>query len=238
MTPPLAITHVVMLADAGAREASREHVSSLLRDHHLPALDAQTTHSRHNLGGYRLRWERHTEFVSWSFMRPLAGDIASVDAATVEIPPTAVAAVPVSWLDGLPGERLVALHLWVWPAMSEVERDARIRQWLHDDTLVGALVAEGRGHAYTDFAIHADGYSRVLVFADDLTPRALGRLIQRLLEIETYRLAALLGLPAAHAAAGELAHAERDLAALATAIRSAQRDDEPALLDRLTHLAG
>ena len=85
MTPPLAITHVVMLADAGAREASREHVSSLLRDHHLPVLDAQTTHSRHNLGGYRLRWERHTEFVSWSFMRPLADDIASVDAATVEI---------------------------------------------------------------------------------------------------------------------------------------------------------
>ena len=238
MTPPLAITHVVMLADAGAREASREHVSLLLRDHHLPALDAQTTHSRHNLGGYRLRWERHTEFVSWSFMRPLAGDIASVDAATVEIPPTAIAAVPVSWLDGLPGERLVALHLWVWPAMSEGERDTRVRQWLHDDTLVGALVAEGRGHAYTDFAIHADGYSRVLVFADDLTPRALGRLIQRLLEIETYRLAALLGLPAAHAAAGELAHAERDLAALATAIRSAPRDAEHALLDRLTNLAG
>jgi len=238
MAPPLAITHVVMLADAAARAASREHLSALLRDHHQPALDEQTTHSRHNLGGYRLRWERHTEFVSWTFMRPLAGDVAAIDATTGEIPPTAIAAVPMSWLDALPGERLVALHVWAWPAMGEGDRDARVRQWLHDDTLVGAEVAEGRGHAYTDFAIHADGHSRVLVFADDLTPRALGRLIQRLLEIETYRLAALLGLPAAHAAAGELAHAERDLAALAAAIRSAQRDDEPALLDRLTHLAG
>ena len=48
----------------------------------------------------------------------------------------------------------------------------------------------------------------------------------------------MLGLPAAHSAAGELAHAERDLASLAAAIRSAQRDDEPDLLDRLTRLAG
>jgi len=238
MAPPLAITHVVMLADAAARDASRAHLSSLLRDHHLPALDAQTTHARHNLAGYRLRWERHTEFVSWTFMRPFPAPPALIEGDVVTIPPPAVAAVPVTWLNGLPGERLVALHVWVWPSLPEGERDLRVRQWLHDDTLVGARVAEGRGHAYTDFAIHADGYSRLLVFADDLAPRALGRLIQRLLEIETYRLAALLGLPAAHSAAGELAHAERDLASLAAAIRSAQRDDEPDLLDRLTRLAG
>ncbi|WP_046238064.1 DUF3422 family protein, partial [Delftia tsuruhatensis] len=57
---------------------------------------------------------------------------------------------------------------------------------------------------------------------------------QRLLEIETYRMAALLGLPAARQAAAVLATAERDLAALAHSIRLADRDAEPALLDRLT----
>ncbi len=41
-----------------------------------------------------------------------------------------------------------------------------------------------------------------------------------------------------HRAMMELGHAERELAALATAIRRAERHDEPALLDRLTHLAG
>ena len=71
-----------------------------------------------------------------------------------------------------------------------------------------------------------------------MTPRRLGRLVQRLLEIETYRMAALLGLPAAREAASVLAFAERELAELANAIRTANRDDEPALLDRLTRLAG
>ena len=53
MTPPLAISHVVMLCDPVERDASRAHLSTLLRDHHLPALDDATSHSRHNLGADR-----------------------------------------------------------------------------------------------------------------------------------------------------------------------------------------
>jgi uncharacterized membrane-anchored protein len=71
-----------------------------------------------------------------------------------------------------------------------------------------------------------------------ISSRRLGRLVQRLLEIDTYRMAALLGLPAARQAAAVLALAERELAALAEAIRVAGRDEEPQLLDRLTRLAG
>jgi uncharacterized membrane-anchored protein len=99
-------------------------------------------------------------------------------------------------------------------------------------------VADGAAEVHTDFAIHADGYSRVLVFTGDLTPRRLGRLMQRLIEIETYRMAALLGLPIAREAMGLLSRGEAELASLAGAIRTAQRNEEPELLDRLTRLAG
>jgi uncharacterized membrane-anchored protein len=51
-------------------------------------------------------------------------------------------------------------------------------------------------------------------------------------------MAALLGLPAAREASHVLATAEGELAELAQAIRSATREDEPMLLDRLTRLAG
>ena len=44
MSAPLAISHLVMLGDAG-REASRAHLAALLREHHLPPPDAQSTHS-------------------------------------------------------------------------------------------------------------------------------------------------------------------------------------------------
>jgi len=78
----------------------------------------------------------------------------------------------------------------------------------------------------------------MVLLVGGMTPRRAGRLVQRLLEIETYRMAALLGLPAARDAAHELASAEGELAALADAIRSADRNAEAGLLDRLTRLAG
>jgi uncharacterized membrane-anchored protein len=104
--------------------------------------------------------------------------------------------------------------------------------------LVGATVADAHGTVYTDFALHADGCSRMVLLAGDLSPRRLGRLVQRLLEIDTYRMAALLGLPAARESSALLGVAEEELAALAEAIRVAGRDEEPQLLDRLTRLAG
>jgi uncharacterized membrane-anchored protein len=109
---------------------------------------------------------------------------------------------------------------------------------LNEDTLVASAVADGLGEVYTDFALHADGFSRMVLLAGNLTQRRLGRLVQRLLEIDTYRMAALLGLPAAREAAAVLAFAERELAELAGAIRVAGRHEEPQLLDRLTKLAG
>ena len=62
--------------------------------------------------------------------------------------------------------------------------------------------------------------------------------LQQLLEIETYRMAALLGLPAARSAGSVLIDAEKELAELAHAIQTAAAQDEASLLDRLTRLAG
>ena len=249
MSAPLAISHIVMVADAAQREASRHHLAALLRDHHLPQPDAQSTHLRMDLGAFRVRWELHTEFVTWSFSRPF--DAAGFGDGE---PPAAVDAVPRGWLSALPGEALASVHLWVLPSRS-VAGSALVRHVLQEDTLVGSSVADGHAEVYTDFAIHADGFSRIVLLADGapaqarlgdapspgpsrFSPRRLGRLVQRLLEIDTYRMAALLGLPAAREAAAALAYAERELAELAGAIREAGRHEEPRLLDRLTRLAG
>ena len=232
MAAPLAISHVVMVCDLEQRSASGAHLASLLADQHLPQPDPLATHLRMDFGGFRIRWEMHTEFVTWTFMRDLVGPAQQQH----ESPP-AIDAVPQAWLAALPGECLASLHIWVMGGAAQ-EFDGLIRQALHEDTLVAASVAGAAGEVYTDFALHPDGFGRMLLFVDALSPRRLGRLVQRLLEIETYRMAALLGLPAAREAAVVLASAERELAALAQAIRTANRDDEPALLDRLTRLAG
>ena len=229
---PVASTHIVMWTDAAAREASRAHLGTLLRNHHQPQPDADTTHLRVDLGPVRIRWEMHTEFVTWTFTVPLRtegfGDSEPVGAAH---------SVPRDWLAQLPGHCLCGLNLWVLPTR-EFGSGSLVRHVLNEDALVASTVADGHGEVYTDFAIHPDGYSRMVLLAGGMTPRRLGRLVQRLQEIETYRMAALLGLPAAREAAQVLAGAERELSGLADAIRLANRDDEPALLDRLTRLAG
>ncbi len=234
MSVPLAISHVVMVCDAAQREASRHHIATLLRDHHLPQPDAQSTHFRMDVGQFRIRWELHTEFVTWTFMRDLASDRAG---EASHDPRPAIESVPQDWFVGLPGQCLASLHLWVLPNNS-FTTGPLVKHLLDEDTLVASTVADGLGEVYTDFAIHADGFSRMMLFAGSMTPRRLGRLVQRLLEIETYRMAALLGLPAAREASNVLSSAERELAELAQSIRSATRDDEPLLLDRLTKLAG
>jgi uncharacterized membrane-anchored protein len=233
MPVPLAISHVVMLCDAAQREASRAHVVALLRDHHLPLPDAATIHLRVDVGAFRLRWELHTEFVTWTFMRPVPSE-----GFDQRVPDPAVNAVPQTWFAGLPGQCLSSLHMWALPASATAGGGALVKHMLTEDSLIASSVAGDEAEVYTDFSIQADGFSRMLLFVGDMSSRRLGRLVQRLLEIETYRMAALLSLPLARGASAVLATAERELADLAEAIRSADRNEEPQLLDRLTQLAG
>lgn len=232
LAAPLAISHVVMVCDAAQRDASWAHVAALLRNHHLPLPDPQSSHFRMDLGAFHIRWELHTEFVTWTFMCALSTERLG------ELQPSrALDAVPQDWFAGLPGQCLSSLHLWVLSTHA-FGAAALVKQVLLEDSLVASSVAGGVGEVYTDFAMHADGFSRMVLLAGNMSPRRLGRLVQRLLEIETYRMAALLGLPAAREATVILSSAERELAELASAIRSATAADEPMLLDRLTKLAG
>ena len=61
-------------------------------------------------------------------------------------------------------------------------------------------------------------------------------MVQRLLEIETYRMMALLAFPTAREISPLLNRSERDLAKITAAIADAGEADEPVLLAQLTHL--
>lgn len=233
MSAPMAISHMVLQCDPAQREASRAHVAALLRDHHLPGPDQDCSHLRVEVAGLSLRWELHTEFVTWTFTQTSFDTTGFGDRE----PGAAVAAVPQDWLRRMPGRWLAGVHLWVVPG-SEFGNGSLVRHVLREETLVASTVADGFGEVYTDFALHADGFARMVLLSGGMTPRRLGRLVQQLLEIDSYRMMALLGLPVAREAFAALGSAERELAGLAGAIRAASREEEPQLLDRLTQLAG
>jgi uncharacterized membrane-anchored protein len=183
-------------------------------------------------GSWRLRWELHTEFVTWTFMADAPTGLPNSQSYGL-----ALDKLPQKWLQQLPGECLSRIHLWAKRTDNLQDRD-ELHQQFREDSMVACQLVDGEATLHTDFQIGPDGCSRMLLRVGSLSPRRLGRLVQRLLEIETYRMVALLGLPIARAAAADLAQAEHELADLALAIRSAQHDEEAALLDRLTRLAG
>ncbi len=79
---------------------------------------------------------------------------------------------------------------------------------------------------HTDFRIHADRMSRFLVLDRGLGRYPAGRVVQRLLEIETYRMMALLAFPVARTVSAEISAAEHALTALTARMAGAGVEDE------------
>lgn len=229
LTAPLSLSHLALLTSPGDR-SSREHLHALLRARHLPLPGEDASHLSIDLGGLHLRWEQHTEFQTYTFWKALHEQPVSFDDAAVQ-------AVPQEWLRHVPGEWLVGMHVMVTRSRDD-GGDPLVRSGLDEDSLVGSTVMDGQAEVYTDFRLHADGFARVVMISASMHPRRLGRAMQRLLEVETYRMMALLGLPAARQVGATLSDAERDLAQIAGEIRSAERHLEPELLRQLTQLAG
>ena len=228
MAAPLQLSHLALLAPDA--DVARLHLEGLLRSRHLPLPAADASHLSIDLGGLQLRWEKHTEFHTYTFWRTARETVQSFDG-------DALRAVPQDWLAAMPGAWLVGLHVLVTDAPAP-DGEALARTLLDENNLVGGSVTDAQAQVYTDFRLDAEGFARMVVCVGAMNPRRLGRTVQRLLEIETYRMMALLGLPVAREVAATLHDAERELAHVAGQVRSAERAEEPELLRRLTHLAG
>lgn len=193
-----------------------------------PAL--QANHFSADFGAFRLKWEKHTEFTRYKII---------VRAADDEDPFAAVAttAVPEEWLRALPGKVIAASLVALQRAPGTVpDVDEMSRRWFSGNALVGGYVADRAALAFTDFRVHADGFSRFLIQDHSLAPRQAGRTVQRLLESDAYRVLAMLALPIARDLGPFLATAEADLVEITSAMAKDDAIDEPLLLDRLTRL--
>ena len=189
-----------------------------------------TDHFSADLGPFRLKWERHTEFTRYWFFVPArgAGNLFGI---------TALESVPQDWLQTLAGEILVANHVEMLPVPARKPDDDKLStEHFGGNPMVGAEIAGGLGRAFADFRIHADGFGRMLIFDKAMSQRQRGRTVQRLLEIDTYRVLALLTLPVARKLMPVLTEFESELSKITAAMRSADETDEPQLLDRLTLL--
>lgn len=183
-----------------------------------------------DFGPFQLKWERHTEFSRYVIV------VDGAEGGPFSHP--AIEAVPSEWVQRLPGRILYAGHVEiVAPRACDEANLARLsRESFGDRPLVGSEIADDAATALTDFRIDAQGYSRVLVVDRGLTPPQAGRLAQALLEVDLYRMLALLAFPVARELSPMLSRNENELAEIANQLVKADATLEPELLDRLTAL--
>ena len=200
----------------------------------------------HDFGRFRLKWECHTEFATYTFAAPNAAGTEAAQ-AFARVP---LLHIPQQWLASLQGKIMVAAHVVLDNSRTAAAAFTPTLGQVFEGRLVGSPVLQG-GEVWTDFLIQADGFSRFVVRDAGLRAQQAGSLVQRVLEIETYRMMALLGLPYAQNAAPALSAVEEELATLTAAMvdlddtsadsfseRSARESDpEQALLGKITRLA-
>ena len=193
--------------DAAKRDRGldRAHLLALLdrfgADH--PAPDA--THYFGDLGKFRLKWEQHTEFVTYTAFLPSNGE-RPFDPASWE-------AFPEDWLARAPGVRITSAHIRVEIAPDDDRAIAnRLNEWMVPESLAVSHVLDRTAVVAGDFRIDSNGHMRFAVFCrSDTGSRRIGRVVQRICEIETYKAMSMLGLPLSRSISGRMGEMDESL---------------------------
>jgi uncharacterized membrane-anchored protein len=235
---PALVVYVAVLNDGVSREEECEHLRKLPGQDGLRVEALTANFLRLRLPGYTLKWERHTEFTRYSLVQPLP-EAAFLGAASPDelLAPMA----PDGWLQNIPGRTIAAIKLAMVHAELKPPEPALAlaRTWLGDSPVVASLMGHnGHSMVVSDFLLRPGGFEHMLVLGPESTSGSrAGRISQRLLELETYRLMALRGLPAAKTLSPMLSQAEGSLASITAGLEEKSTSDQH-LLDTLVSLAG
>lgn len=224
---PCAVSHLALMTPPGS-DGLRTATADLCRRYGA----SPPHHDRHHaatLGALRVRWEMHTEFVSYSFFQ----ERPSTDARDTGFDRRPIELLPRDWLAGLEVDVIAATHVVVEPAEGGITV-ADFQRLLEGQRVLGCEVLGGSAEVFTAFRNAGDGFTRFYVRDRGMSPGRIGRLVQRLIEIDTYRMMALLGLPVAKSASPQLGALERRLAALVARLgATADLAEDQGLLDEL-----
>jgi uncharacterized membrane-anchored protein len=138
---------------------------------------------------------------------------------------------PEDWLADAPGKRLTSVLIRV-EQLPEDETTvlAKLEDWFVAESLAVARVVDGAAIIAGDFRIDPAGHMRFAVFVrDGVGARRVGRIVQRLCEIETYRAMSMLGLIRSRQLTTRLNALDPKLSALVSGLDNAEPSPEVAL---------
>lgn len=187
LSVPLQVSYLVLLTGEVTPEQECEHLRILAERYAVAPPINSAMHYDADFGSFSIKWEKHTEFSSYSFFAKKRSNQPFETYVIDEIPE--------SWLQAIKGKLLVAQHIDVLECTDQQLCQRALVDLFQEDSLVGSLVGGAAAEVWTDFRLKKDGFSRILVLNNSLTPQTTSRLVQHLLELEAYRMLALLGFP-------------------------------------------
>ncbi|MGE5162771.1 MAG: DUF3422 family protein [Sphingobacteriales bacterium] len=224
---PRRILHFAFDAAGDAARQDRAALADLCARRNLEPLKPSAKQHRVVFGGAMLRWEQHSEFTTYTWELPSPGTSPfHPDAASLAGPMTSLPQ---------PGPLLVALDVHL---LAEKEKTLPITKVFDRASLAVAENSDGLALFATDFQADAAGYVRILVLDRGLGSERAGAVVQRIIELETYRTLALLALPEAQRLLPSINRIETRLGEVTEEMRRTdQLIDNHRLLDELTELA-
>lgn len=204
------------------READRTHLLALLDRFGATHPGPGATHYFGDLGRHKLKWESHTEFVTYTLFvdgvmeRPF-------DHAAFEV-------FPDDWLDQAPGARITSMMIRVEVAKPEEDIAQKLGEWFVPESMAASQVLDASAVIAGDFRIDATGHMRFAVFLKpQVGARRAGRIVQRLTEVETYKAMSMLGLARARELSSKLAIIDQKLTRLVGDMGAVGQDAEATL---------
>lgn len=228
LTTPARALHFAFDTPGDRAVADRAALVDLCQRRGLKAPKPSDKHHRVPFGKTILRWEQHSEFTTYTWELP-----AEPDGAPFQ--PSASSLASLMALVPQPGLLLAAIDLHLLADAAEQTSPERLFQRA---SLAVAENSDGTALYATDFQTDTAGFVRILVADRGLGSERAGALVQRIIEIETYRTLALLGLPKAQQLAPSINRIERRLAEVTNEMRNTgDLSNNHRLLDELTALA-
>jgi len=230
--PPRArVTHIAVMTTPEQRKSQFKHLQALHRMLGEPWPEQEVTCYEQDFDQLRIRREVHMEFTAYTFTNLAPSD---ADPFTE----TGISALPEGWLEQLEGTVVGAFHIDVCPSSDNARNEpAFMRKYFEGMRLVGSSPQEGAARVLGTFQLHSDNFGRFMVLNYSMSDSQLGRLVQRLMEIETYRLMSLLALPVAREITPALNDMDQQLATITQALADNETLDEQTILAELTNIA-
>lgn len=146
---PARVSHFAYLSGEDGGKNDRLHLQALYDRYGMARPPAVGRHYMADFGPFFLKWERHTEFTTYT--------VAVRSGKDVPFTVAAAEAIPRDWVDAIPGRMLVALNIELIDAEDQNAKEACFTPFWHKD-VAGSKVAGGRTSIWSDFRIHDDSF--------------------------------------------------------------------------------